>query len=45
MSLTFVNSQKGKNLLLLNGYLHNHQKYNEKIVWRCTDYRKFSCKG
>lgn len=46
MPLTFVKSQKGKNLLLLNGYLHNiHQKYDEKIVWRCTDYKNFLCKG
>eukprot|EP00102_Acyrthosiphon_pisum_P022051 XP_016659261.1 PREDICTED: FLYWCH-type zinc finger-containing protein 1-like isoform X2 [Acyrthosiphon pisum] len=46
MPLEFVISQKGKKLLLLNGYLHNiHQKYDEKIVWRCTQYKKFSCKG
>lgn len=46
MPLTFVKSQKCKKLLLFNGYLHNiHQKYDEKIVWRCTEYKKFSCKG
>jgi len=46
MPLEFFISQKDKTLLLLNGYLHNiHQKYYEKIVWHCTEYKKFSCKG
>jgi len=30
-------SQKGKKLLLLNGYLYDtHQKHDEKIVRRCA---------
>jgi len=46
MPLEFVISLKDKQFLLLNGCLHNiHQKYDAKIVWRCTEYKKFFRKG
>jgi len=44
--ILIVKNQKGNNLLLFNGYLHNiDEKYENKIVWRCTEYKKLSCKS
>ncbi|CAI6356952.1 unnamed protein product [Macrosiphum euphorbiae] len=44
MPLKFVKSQKGKQLLINNGYLHlYYKKGSDKFIWRCVDYQKYKC--
>ncbi|XP_046383016.1 uncharacterized protein LOC124153725 [Ischnura elegans] len=44
MPLTFINSQKGKKLLVLENYTYSLQeKIGEKVIWRCTRYRDIKC--
>ncbi|XP_025191946.1 uncharacterized protein LOC112592160 [Melanaphis sacchari] len=46
MLLKFIKSQKGKKMLVYNGFLYSkHEEYENKIVWRCSDYKKFACKS
>ena len=46
MPLQFILSQKGKNLLKHDGYLHCLQRRNKSCcVWKCSDSRKKSCPG
>jgi len=46
MPLTFIKSQKGKNMLINKGFLYSiHDVYETKVVWRCTEYKNLSCKS
>ncbi|CAI6348182.1 unnamed protein product [Macrosiphum euphorbiae] len=46
MPLKFIKSQKGKNMSVYNGFLYSkHEVYENKIVWRCSDFKKFACKS
>lgn len=45
MPLKCIKCQKGKNILVYNDYLYSkHEVYENKIVWRCSDNKKFACK-
>jgi hypothetical protein len=42
--LGFIKSQKGNNLQIFEEYLFSiHQKSEEKIIWRGTDYKRKNC--
>ncbi|KAF0756156.1 MULE domain-containing protein [Aphis craccivora] len=42
MPLKFVKSQKAKQLLINDGYMHSYyKKGSDKIIWRCVDYQKY----
>nr|CAI5821208.1 unnamed protein product [Callosobruchus analis] len=43
MAAEFVLSEKGKKKLLLDGYLYNKDKGDEKVFWRCDYYYKIKC--
>ncbi|KAF0759986.1 MULE domain-containing protein, partial [Aphis craccivora] len=44
MPLKFVKSQKGKQLLINDGYMHSYyKKGSDKFIWRCVDYQKYKC--
>lgn len=46
MAFKYVLSQKGENLLIYNHFIHRKEKINnEKIIWKCNDYRKLNCRG
>lgn len=46
MSLHYVKSNKGRDLLLVDGYTYRFEKtINEKKHWKCTDYAKFKCRA
>jgi len=46
MALMYVLSQKGKNLLVHNNFIHRKEKTtNEKIIWKCNEYKKLNCRG
>ncbi|XP_031358774.1 uncharacterized protein LOC116182376 [Photinus pyralis] len=46
MVLTFVKSQKGNNMLILNGFIHKKERIIEgKIIWKCASYNKCKCPG
>jgi hypothetical protein len=46
MSLVYVNSEKSKRMLAYDGFLHTQEKmYNKKIYWKCSEGKKFKCKG
>lgn len=46
MPLQFIVSQKGKNLLKHDGYLHYLQRRNKSsYVWKCSDNKKRTCPG
>jgi len=39
MPLKFVKSQKGKQILINDGYVHLYNKKgSDKFIWRCVDY-------
>ena len=44
MALEFVKSQKGKNLLVVEGYtFRNERVLTGRTFWKCTEYRKHKC--
>jgi len=44
ITLTFIKSQKGNNLLLHNRYLHIfYNNGKNKYIWRCIEYNKYKC--
>ena len=46
MPLEFVKSNKGRDLLLVDGYTFRYEKtIKEKSHWKCTDYDKFKCRA
>ncbi|XP_034940290.1 uncharacterized protein [Chelonus insularis] len=46
MPLKFVLSQKGKLLLIYNGYIYSvHRKNIGDVAWRCVNYRSSFCLG
>lgn len=46
MPLEFVKSNKGCDLLLVDGYTFRRDKtVKDKSYWKCTDYDKFKCRG
>lgn len=46
MAFKFLLSQKGENLLVYNNFIHRKEKkINEKIIWKCNDYKKLNCRG
>ena len=46
MPLEFVKSNKGRDLLLVDGYTFRYEKtIKENSHWKCTDYDKFKCRA
>ena len=44
--LKFINSQKGKKLLIVENSSYSFHNYNkDRINWRCTQYNKSHCPG
>ncbi|XP_061474963.1 zinc finger protein 394-like isoform X2 [Rhineura floridana] len=46
MPLKYVKSQKCRDQLLHEGYLHKKERASgDKIFWKCADYQKYHCTG
>ncbi|KAF0756075.1 FLYWCH-type zinc finger-containing protein 1 [Aphis craccivora] len=46
MALEYVLSEKNKYMLIHQGFLHVKEREHEnKIYWKCTEYKKIHCKG
>lgn len=44
MPLEFIKSQRGRDLLIYNGFIHKQEKTIEnKIIWKCNEKKK--CTG
>jgi len=41
--LEFIKSQKVNNLLIFEDLFSIHRKSEEKIIWRCTEYKRKKC--
>lgn len=46
MALEYVLSEKNKYMLIYQGFLHVKEREHEnKIYWKCSEYKKIHCKG
>lgn len=46
MPLNYIMSQRNKKLLVHNNHVHRKEKYgDDKIIWKCNDYKQFRCCG
>jgi hypothetical protein len=48
MPLDFIKSEKGKDLLVDQGYIYRHERIisnSGKVIWRCIDHAKKKCRG
>jgi len=46
MPLNYILSQRNQKLLIHNNYVHKKEKNgDDKIIWKCNDYKQFSCRG
>ncbi|XP_060869049.1 uncharacterized protein LOC132943916 [Metopolophium dirhodum] len=47
MELSFLKTEKGKNVLVHNGYTLTKEKYgaDSEIIWKCSQYASKKCPG
>lgn len=46
LKFSYVESEKGKQQVLLNGFVYNKERMtNEKSIWKCVSYFKTKCKA